>query len=59
MHVQSHGAAVASGEEKREGILDTVVPPVHFSPKKTLKQASVEQLSQLQKCLEGGVVRGV
>lgn len=28
-------------------------------PQKTLKEASVEQLSQLQKCLEGGVVRGV
>lgn len=30
-----------------------------FPPKKTLKQASAEQLRQLQKCLEGGVVRGV
>lgn len=30
-----------------------------FFPKKPLKQASAEQLSQLQKCLEGGVVRGV
>lgn len=48
------------GGDKRQG---SVVPPVRglliFPPKKPLKQASVEQLSQLQKCLEGGVVRGV
>lgn len=51
------------GGEKRQSILGSVVPPVDglfiFSPQKNLKRASAEQLSQLQKCLEGGVVRGV
>lgn len=60
VHVQSHGAAVAVEGTKGKAVWSLLfVVSSFFPPKKPLKQASVEQLSQLQKCLEGGVVRGV